>query len=95
MFDCIHSEGRQLFDFLFFFQTVLDFRCGTGILSLFAAKAGAKRVYAIDISNITECTRQIVAENKMDDVITVIQGGVEDIDLPAASVDVIVSMFFG
>nr|CAG8505487.1 2711_t:CDS:2 [Entrophospora candida] len=52
---------------LFKDKIVLDVGSGTGILSMFAAKAGAKHVYGIDMSNITDQARQIVAENKLDD----------------------------
>ena len=37
---------------LFKDKIVLDVGCGTGILSIFCAKAGAKQVYGIDNSNI-------------------------------------------
>ena len=35
-------------------KIVLDVGCGTGILSLFAARAGAKHVIAVDMSNIID-----------------------------------------
>lgn len=40
-------------------QVVLDIGCGTGILSLFALKAGAGHVYAIDQSNIIDKAKDI------------------------------------
>lgn len=55
---------------LFRDAVVLDVGCGTGILSLFAAKSGAKHVYAIDASDIAEKAEQIVKENGLENVIT-------------------------
>jgi len=49
---------------------VLDVGCGTGILSMFAARSGAKRVYAVDASDIVKRTEKIIKDNGHDDVIT-------------------------
>ena len=49
---------------------VLDVGCGTGILSLFAARAGAKRVFAVDASDIAGKAEKIVKANGFDHVIT-------------------------
>jgi type I protein arginine methyltransferase len=46
--------------------TVIDVGCGTGILSMFAARAGAARVHAIDASErIARCARQACTLNKV------------------------------
>lgn len=76
-------------------KTVLDVGCGTGILSMFCAKAGAKHVYAIDNSNIIDKARSNAYENGLDDQITFIKGKVEDITLPVEQVDIIISEWMG
>ena len=45
---------------LFKNKVVLDVGCGTGILSMFAAKAGAAKVIGVDMSSIVEYARKIV-----------------------------------
>lgn len=59
---------------LFVGKTVMDIGCGTGILSMFAAKAGAARVIAVECSNIVDYARKIVEDNKLDHIITIIKG---------------------
>ena len=46
---------------LFANKIVLDVGCGTGILSIFCAKAGAKHVYGIDNSNIAKHVTHSIA----------------------------------
>lgn len=55
---------------LFKDAVVLDVGCGTGILSLFAARAGARRVIAVDASGVAEKARKVVEGAGLSDVIT-------------------------
>lgn len=82
---------------LFKGKTVLDIGCGTGILSMFAAKAGATRVIGIECSNIVEYAKQIVEANHLSDVVTIVKGKVEEVELPdgITSVDIIISEWMG
>jgi len=48
-------------------RLVLDIGCGTGILSMFAAKAGAKAVVGVDCSDIIYQAMDIVRENELED----------------------------
>ena len=52
---------------LFKDKVVLDVGCGTGILSMFAAKAGAKHVIGIDMSNIIDQAQKIIEANGFKD----------------------------
>lgn len=77
-------------------KIVLDVGAGTGILSVFCAQAGAKRVYAVEASDIYKLAEEIVEENNFKDVITVIHSCVEDVTLPEdGKVDIIVSEWMG
>ena len=75
-------------------KVVMDVGAGSGILSLFAAQAGALKVYAIEASNMAESARMLVEANGYSRVIEVIQSKIEDIPqdlIPQGSIDVIVS----
>ncbi|XP_070535885.1 protein arginine N-methyltransferase 3-like [Ptychodera flava] len=76
-------------------KVVLDVGCGTGILSMFAAKAGARQVIAVDQSEIIYQAMDIVRENGLEKQITLIKGRIEDVDLPVEKVDVIISEWMG
>jgi len=83
---------------LFKDKVVLDVGSVTGILSMFAAKAGARKVIGIEFSNIAEQSKRIIADNKLDHIITVVHGKVEDVvTLPDGieQVDVIISEWMG
>jgi len=80
---------------LFKDKVVLDIGCGTGILCMFAADAGAKQVIGVDCADIADAAVKIVAENGFSDRITIIKGKVEEIDLPVKEVDIIVSEWMG
>lgn len=72
-------------------DVVLDAGAGTGILSLFAAEAGAAKVYAVECDELlVRALRQTVAANELDSVIEVVPGDACDVDLPT-NVDVVIA----
>lgn len=50
-------------------KIVMDVGAGTGILSLFAADAGAKKVYAVEASNMAEYAKILIKSNKKENII--------------------------
>ncbi|KAM5448038.1 Ribosomal protein arginine N-methyltransferase rmt3 [Microsporum audouinii] len=97
--DSIRTDAYRDFIYdnkhLFKGKVVLDVGCGTGILSMFCAKAGAKQVIAVDNSDIISKAREIVYENGFDGVITCLRGKIEEVILPVKQVDIIVSEWMG
>jgi type I protein arginine methyltransferase len=55
---------------LFRGAVVMDVGCGTGILSLLAARAGAKRVFAVEASKIADKAEANIKASGYSDVIT-------------------------
>lgn len=80
---------------LFKDKIVLDVGSGTGILCLFAAKAGAAHVYGIECSEIVETARKVAVRNNFADRVTYIQGKAEEVELPVDKVDIIISEWMG
>ena len=61
-------------------KRVLDIGCGTGILSMFAARGGAAKVVGVDgAAEIAAVARANAAHNGFGDVITIVQGKVEEL----------------
>lgn len=75
-------------------DVVLDLGSGTGILGLFALKAGASRVYAIDDSGLTQLEREIFAANGFADRAVCIKGLSTRVELPE-KVNVIIGDLIG
>lgn len=77
--------------------SVLDVGCGTGILSMFAAKAGASHVIALDASEKIACIAQanVSANGLGPDKVQVLQGRVEDLAVRLPRVDILMSEWMG
>ena len=75
-------------------DVVMDLGAGTGILSLFAVAAGARKVYAVERTEIAAVARRVIESNGKSDCIEILQIDAEEVVLPER-VDVIVSEWMG
>jgi protein arginine N-methyltransferase 1 len=83
----------------------MDVGTGSGILAVWAAQAGARRVYAIEYTDMAKHAKSVMEANGVADVVTVIQAAVEDVELPSTDfpgedstkecVDIIISEWMG
>lgn len=75
-------------------KVVLDVGAGTCILAMIAAKAGARQVFAVEATDMAQRAKRVVEANGLSDVVRVIQGTVETVELPC-KVDIIISEWMG
>lgn len=75
-------------------DVVVDVGAGTGVMSIFAARAGARRVFAIESTPIARLARRIIAENGLSDIIEVIEEDAASVTLPEPA-DLIVTECMG
>lgn len=59
---------------------VLEVGCGTGLLSVVAARLGAEHVYAVEVTELADRARALVEANGLGDRVTVIQAKLEDLE---------------
>src|SRR6202790_2665156 len=63
-------------------DVVVDLGAGTGLLSFFALQAGARHVYAIEMSDIADAAAELVEANGFKDRVTLIRKNSKKVRLP-------------
>src|SRR5260370_34348229 len=66
-------------------DVVVDLGAGTGLLSFFALQAGARHVYAIEMSRIADAAAELIEANGFPDRVTLIRKNSKTMRLPERS----------
>jgi len=74
-------------------DVVIDVGAGTGVLSLFAAQAGARRVHAVEATAAADLAAELARANGLEDRVVVHRGDAREVELEPA--DVLVSEWLG
>jgi precorrin-6B methylase 2 len=75
-------------------DVVLDLGTGSGVLAIAAARAGARRVYAVEASDIAEVAEGVFAANGVTDTVTLVPGWSRELELPEPA-DLLVAELIG
>lgn len=75
-------------------DVVLDIGTGTGILAIAAAQAGARRVYAMEMTGLADLAEAMFRKNDPEGRITLLRGRSHDLELPEKAT-VLVSEIIG
>ena len=95
------DDGRRTRDFISALtaavqpgDVVLDIGTGSGVLAVAVARAGARRVYAVEASDIAEVAAQVFEANGVTDRVTLVPGWSRQIELPEPA-DLLVAEVIG
>jgi protein arginine N-methyltransferase 1 len=88
-YNAIHKNSELFKD-----KVVIDVGAGTGVLAIWAAQAGARKVYAIEATAMAVNARNLVKANGVEGTVTVIQKIMEEVEIPE-KVDIIISEWMG
>src|SRR4051794_11952819 len=75
-------------------RVVVEIGCGTAVLSIFAAQAGARRVFAIEESKVAGLASLMFKANGCADRVARLRGNSRELELPERA-DVIVHEILG
>ena len=86
-----YADAIQTNLHLFKNKIILDVGSGSGILALLAARAGAKKVYAVEASDMALTIRLTALENNLSDIVQVMHQKMEDVVFKSMSMEKLLS----